>query len=232
MYNGIGPAVFNMVSSFWKMLALCALLCLAPGLVHSAQPIRILALGDSLTAGYGLRQSEGFTAQLENALSTNNPPVLVLNAGVSGDTTSGGLARLDWALGDRPDAVILALGANDGLRAIDPEVTRNNLTAILDRLQSEGLPVLLAGIYAPRNLGESYTAAFDRIYPELAEAYDAVLYPFFLQGVVTRPELNQADGLHPNAQGVAVIVDGIKPYVLELIERVKNGQGRNQNGAR
>lgn len=121
-------------------------------------------------------------------------------------------------LGDRPDMVILALGANDGLRAVNPEVTRSNLAAMLEQLRSKKLPVLLAGIYAPPNLGRDYASPFNRIYPELASQYDALLYPFFLEGVATRPELNQADGLHPNAEGVAVIVQRMTPYIVKLIE--------------
>jgi len=207
-----------MVSQVFRLLTIIAALCQLPGLTAANEPLRILALGDSLTAGYGLKPSDGFTVQLQRSLEARGIPALVLNAGVSGDTTSGGLARLDWALGDRPDMVILALGANDGLRAVNPEVTRSNLAAMLEQLRSKKLPVLLAGIYAPPNLGREYASAFNRIYPELATQYDALLYPFFLEGVATRPELNQTDGLHPNAEGVAVMVQRITPYVVKLIE--------------
>ena len=206
-----------MVSPVFRLLTIIAALCLLPGLTAANEPLRILALGDSLTAGFGLKPSDGFTVQLQRSLEARGIPVVVLNAGVSGDTTAGGLARLDWALGDRPDMVILALGANDGLRAVNPEVTRSNLAAMLEQLRSKKLPVLLAGIYAPPNLGREYASAFNRIYPELAAQYDALLYPFFLEGVATRPELNQADGLHPNAAGVAVVVQRITPYVMKLI---------------
>ncbi|PLX98794.1 MAG: arylesterase, partial [Desulfuromonas sp.] len=166
---------------------------------------RITVLGDSLTAGYGLAADDAFPARLGNSLRTAGHAVTVINAGVSGDTTAGGRARLDWLLADRPDALIVELGGNDALRGLDPEQTRANLAAILERLQQERIPVLLAGMRAPRNLGREYTAEFDRIFPELAEHYDLLFYPFFLDGVVGSPQLNQADGIHPNAQGVAVI---------------------------
>jgi len=212
-----------MVSSVSRLLAIIATLCLPPGSAAATEPLRILALGDSLTAGFGLKPSDGFTVQLQRSLEARGVPAVILNAGVSGDTTAGGLARLDWALGDRPDMVILALGANDGLRAVNPEVTRLNLAAILERLRSKKLPVLLAGIYAPPNLGREYASEFNRIYPELAAQYDAVLYPFFLDGVAARPELNQADGVHPNAAGVAVLVQRITPYVIRLIASAPSG---------
>lgn len=212
-----------MVSSVSRLLVIIATLCLPPGSAAATEPLRILALGDSLTAGFGLKPSDGFTVQLQRSLEARGVPAVILNAGVSGDTTAGGLARLDWALGDHPDMVILALGANDGLRALNPEVTRSNLAAILERLRSKKLPVLLAGIYAPPNLGKEYASEFNRIYPELATQYDALLYPFFLEGVAARPELNQADGVHPNAAGVAVLVQRITPYVIRLIASAPSG---------
>ncbi len=182
--------------------------------------MRIMAFGDSLTAGFGLAPTNSFPSQLQRALEARDMPVQVLNAGVSGDTTSGGLARLDWALSDRPDMVIVALGANDALRGIDPAITRANLAAMLERLRERKLPVLLAGAYAPPNLGREYEAAFNSIFPDLAKVYDVPLYPFFLEGVATDPSLNQEDGIHPNADGVAVIVENITPYVVRLIEFV------------
>lgn len=217
MYNGIGPVEFNMVSSALRMLTLISALCLPSGFAAAAEPLRILALGDSLTAGFGLKPADGFTDQLQRSLEAKGVPAEILNAGVSGDTTAGGLARLGWALGDRPDMVILALGANDSLRALNPEVTRSNLMMILERLRLKKLPVLLVGIYAPPNLGREYATQFNRIYPELATQYDTLLYPFFLEGVAAHPELNQADGMHPNAAGVAVMVQRITPYVMRLI---------------
>lgn len=184
--------------------------------------IRILALGDSLTAGYGLARGEGFVARLEAALRARGIAARVLDAGVSGDTTAGGLARLDWALADRPDAAIVALGGNDGLRAIDPEATYANLDAILTRLAARNIPVLLAGMLAPPNLGSEYGAAFRGAYERLARKHDVVFYPFFLDGVAADPALNQPDGIHPNARGVAVMVARILPAVETLIEKARS----------
>ncbi|MEM7122144.1 MAG: arylesterase [Pseudomonadota bacterium] len=189
-----------------------------------ADQMRILALGDSLTAGYGLPQGDGFTDQLQAALQEAGYDAVVLNAGVSGDTTAGGLARLDWALADAPDIVIVELGANDALRGIDPASSRANLSAILAELQARDLPTLLAGMLAPRNLGADYVTAFDGMYGELAEEYDVPLYPFFLEGVAAEPELNQPDGIHPNASGVAIIVDGILPDVTAMLDALM-GEG-------
>ena len=184
-----------------------------------AEELRILMLGDSLTAGYGLASRDALPARLEAALRARGLDALVIDAGVSGDTTAGGLARLDWALADRPHAVIVALGANDALRAIDPAVARSNLDRLLAALSERSLPVLLAGMLAPRNLGPEYGARFDAIYPELAERHRALLYPFLLDGVATVAGLNQADGLHPNEAGVEVIVERMIPSVLCLAVR-------------
>lgn len=192
----------------------------------------ILALGDSLTAGYGLAREDGFPAVLEAALTAQGVAAEVLDAGVSGDTTAGGLARLDWALADDPDMVIVELGANDGLRGIDPASTRENLDGILAALSAREIPTLLAGMYAPRNLGPEYRDAFDPIYPELAEAYDMRLYPFFLEGVAMDPALNQADGIHPNAEGVRVIVDRILPDVLAVLDAAGLAEVDAASGAR
>lgn len=183
----------------------------------SAQPQRLLALGDSLTAGYGLAAGESFAARLEQALKRRGYDVQVINAGVSGDTSAGGLARLDWVLGDKPDVAIVELGANDGLRGLDPETTHGNLDAIVGRLSAAGVKVLLAGMRAPPNLGRDYQQAFDGIYQRLSRDHDVVFYPFFLDGVAAQPALNQADGMHPNARGVQVIVDNILPYVERLL---------------
>lgn len=182
-----------------------------------AEPLRIVALGDSLTAGYGLESPDAFTGALEAALVARGHDVVIVNAGVSGDTASDGLARVDWSVGDDADAVIVELGANDALRGVDPAITRDALDRLLARLAERGLPVLLAGMMAPPNLGDEYAAAFNPIYPELAEKHGAILYPFFLDGVAADLGLNQPDGIHPNAAGVAIIVERIAPSVEALI---------------
>ena len=183
--------------------------------------VKIVALGDSLTAGYQLPAQDAFPVQLEKALKAKGLAVEVANAGVSGDTSTGGLARLDWSVPDGTDAVILELGANDMLRAIDPKVTREALTEIVRRLKARNIQVLLCGMLAPRNLGADYTMAFDSIYPDLASQNGLLLYPFFLDGIATDARLNQRDGLHPTTAGVAKIVQGILPKVEELIARVR-----------
>jgi acyl-CoA thioesterase-1 len=179
-----------------------------------AQPLRILALGDSLTAGYGLLPGQGFAPQLQKALSEKGIQAEVIDAGVSGDTTAGGLSRLDWALADNPDLVIVELGANDMLRGTDPAETRANLDAMLTRLKATKARVLLVGMRAAPNLGADYAAAFESIYRDLAAKYAVPLYPFFLEGVAADPKLNQPDGMHPNEAGVAEIVRRILPHVL------------------
>ncbi len=176
----------------------------------------MLALGDSLTAGYGLPQGRGFAPRLEARLRERGRDVHVIDAGVSGDTTAGGLARLDWLLDDpqgRPHLVILELGANDALRGLPPERAEGNLDAMLARCVGQGIRVVLAGMLAPLNLGPEYGARFNPIYPRLAARHGVALYPFFLEGVAGKPELNLADGLHPNERGVGVIVEGILPLV-------------------
>lgn len=188
-----------------------------------AEPARILVLGDSIAAGYGLAADEAFPARLESHLRRAGHEVRVIDAGVSGDTTAGGLARLDWALADRPHVVIVELGGNDGLRGIAPQATRANLDAILARLKARGPRVLLTGMLAPPNLGAEYGRAFDAIYPELAAKYGVALYPFVLDGVAAQPDLNQRDGIHPNARGVAVMVDRIAPYVVRLLDTPNDG---------
>lgn len=182
------------------------------------QPLRIVAFGDSLTAGLGVAAADAFPAKLQRALGGHNPAVEIVNAGVSGDTTSGGLARLDWSVPDGTAGVILELGANDALRGIDPAVTRRALDQMLARLGERGIPVLLCGMRAPPNLGPDYAARFDSIFPELAAAHGVLFYPFFLEGVAAQAALNQPDGIHPTAAGVDVIVRGILPKVEELIE--------------
>jgi acyl-CoA thioesterase I len=184
-----------------------------------AAPVSILALGDSLTAGLGLEASEAFPARLEAALNAKGLDVRIVNAGVSGDTAAAGLARLDWALSDDVDGLIVELGANDALRGLDPAQTEAALDAILARAAARKLPVLMAGMQAPPNLGPDYAAAFDAIYPRLAEKHGAILYPFFLDGVAAQPSLNQSDGIHPNGKGVDIIVKRIMPSVEGLIRR-------------
>jgi len=195
-----------------------AVLCLMIGAASAAAhtPV-ILDFGDSLTAGYGLAPEQTFPARLEVALHRQGIQVRVVNGGVSGDTTAGGLARLDWALTDKPDLVILALGANDALRGIDPVAVHDNLDKMIRKIEASGAEVLLVGMLAPPNWGAEYKAAFDRIFPELAKVHGVQLYPFFLEGVAMKPELNQPDGLHPNERGVAVMVDLLVPVVARLV---------------
>jgi len=188
------------------------------------RPLGIVAFGDSLTAGYGLAANEAFPVQLQRALGAKGVAVNVVNAGVSGDTTTGGLSRLDWSIPDGTDAVILELGANDALRGFDPGIPRKALDAMLSRLRERKIPVLLCGMMAPTNLGAEYGRAFNAIYPDLAAQYGAILYPFFLTGVAADPKLNQRDGLHPTAAGIAVIVERILPQVEQLIARAKASQ--------
>ncbi len=177
----------------------------------------IVALGDSLTSGFGLPNDKAFPSQLETALKERGHKVRIVNAGVSGDTASAALRRLDWALDGDTDAVIVELGGNDALQGLPPESTKAALAEILERLQKRNLPVLLAGMEAPRNLGKEYVTAFGAIYPALAAQYDVLLYPFFLEGAALNAELMQRDGIHPNAGGVGVIVDNILPHVETLL---------------
>jgi acyl-CoA thioesterase I len=181
-------------------------------------PVRILVLGDSLSSGWGLAADQAFPARLESALRARGHAVRLINAGVAGDTTAGGRARLDWALAENPEIVIVELGANDGMRGIDPRATRANLDAILTRLKTRGVRVLLAGMVAPPNLGEEFGREFNAVFPALARRHGVEFYPFFLDGVAARRGLNQPDGIHPNIRGVAVIVDRILPYVVRLLK--------------
>ncbi len=196
------------------------LLVMAPGAAAAdTKPLTILAFGDSLVAGYGLGAGDGFAAKLEAALKAKGIAARVVNAGLSGDTSAGGLERLDWALEPKPDFAIVELGANDGLRGLDPAQTRANLDAILTKLKAKGVPALLAGMYAPPNMGADYVADFNALYPELAKKHGVALYPFFLDGVAADASLNQRDGIHPNAKGVDIIVERILPSILGLIEK-------------
>lgn len=185
--------------------------------VAAAQPVTLMVLGDSLTAGYGLQPSDAFPVKLEQALRAKGHDVIVVNAGVSGDTALDGLSRLDWALTDDVDAAIVELGANDALRGLPAAQAEAALDGILARLADRKIPALVAGMRAPPNLGPDYAAAFDGMYPRLAAQHGALLYPFFLDGVAAEIKLNQADGLHPNPAGVDVIVARILPSVEELV---------------
>jgi len=184
-------------------------------------PVKIVALGDSLTAGLGLPEKDGFVPRLQAALAVKGIAAAIVNAGVSGDTTAGGLTRLDWSVPEGTDAVILELGANDMLRGFKPQVTRGALDAILQRLKDRHIAVLLCGMRAAPNLGGDFARSFEPIYPELAAKYGVLLYPFFLDGVAGDRSLNQHDGLHPTAAGVDTIVAGILPKVEELIGSVR-----------
>jgi acyl-CoA thioesterase-1 len=203
------------------MLAAVMLSGAGSAALASDRPLRIVAFGDSLTAGYGLPADAAFPTKLQQSLAAKGIATEIANAGVSGDTTSGGLARLDWSIPDGTEAVILELGANDSLRGVDPKLTRSALEAMLERLAARHIPVLLAGMLAPRNMGPDYGAAFDAIYPDLAKKYGAILYPFFLDGVAADPKLNQRDGLHPTAAGVDVIVAKMLPAVEQLAAAAK-----------
>lgn len=182
----------------------------------------ITIFGDSLTAGYGLNPGEGFPEQLQKALNEKGSNIKIINAGVSGDTTSGGLARLEWSLAEKTDAVVIELGANDALRGISPEVTRENLEQMIMILKDKNIEVMLAGMLAPPNMGAAYAEAFNPIYKDLSQKHETMLYPFFLEGVVADLELNQADGIHPTKEGIAVIVDNFMPSAEQLISKVCN----------
>ena len=199
-----------------KVLFVAALLSLS-GVGEAAETPRLLILGDSIAAGYGLSPEDAFPARLGQALRARKLDATILDGSVSGDTTAGGLARAGWALADRPTHVIIELGGNDALRGIDPVTTRDNLDQLISRFKKAGVKILLAGMLAPPNWGQAYETRFNHLYPELRQKHDIDLYPFILDGVATEPELNQPDGIHPNADGVLVIVDRIMPYVVRLL---------------
>jgi acyl-CoA thioesterase I len=209
----------TMTQCFKTWLSIVLLLIVAGAGRAVAAPVKILALGTSLTQGYGLPPGTDFTVQLQAALKKAGIDAVVTNAGVSGDTSAGGLARLDWSLADHPDAAIVELGGNDMLRGIAPGETEKNLRAILDRLKAAHVKVLLTGMHAQHNLGADYVKAFDAIYPRLARDTHVLFYPFILDGVALNPELNQADGMHPNPAGVKIIVARILPVVKKLVGR-------------
>ena len=202
--------------------ALAAMAVPASAPLAQGQPLRLVVLGDSLTAGYGLPQEAAFPAVLERALKAKGYRVEIANAGVSGDTSSGGLDRLDWSVPDGTDGVIVELGANDMLRGLDPSLTRQSIGAIVERLRARNIPVMLAGMYASRNLGPDYVQKFDSLYPDIAKKHDLVLYPFFLDGVAGERSLNLPDGLHPTAKGVEIIVERILPTVESFLGRLSN----------
>jgi acyl-CoA thioesterase I len=212
---GDGRAVVNVARGLraFSLIALLSLGCIG----EAPAATRILALGDSLTAGFGLAPQEAFPVRLQARLAAAGVEAQVVNGGVSGDTSAGGLARLDWALADHPDLVLVELGANDALRGIDPRFTYANLDKILTRLKATGAKVVLLGMRAPPNWGRSYQTQFDAIFPNLATKYHVPLYPFFLDGVALDPALNQSDGLHPTAQGADIIAGRIAPLVARVI---------------
>ncbi len=203
------------------LIAVCLVAVALVSPARAADPIRILAFGDSLTAGYGLPEAETLTARLADALNKMGRPAAVINGGVSGDTTADGLTRIDWALADKPQIMVLALGANDMLRGIDPGSTRANLDGIIEKAKGAGVEVVLAGMLAPPNLGEEYKSAFDAIYPELAKTHNLLFMPFLLQDVAQVSDLNQGDGIHPNGNGVAIVVRNLLPYVTRAMEKVE-----------
>jgi acyl-CoA thioesterase-1 len=209
-----------------KFLALPFLLAVLVVSPAWAAPVRILMLGTSLTQGYGLPPGTEIPVLLQAKLKGAGIDARVINAGVSGDTSAGGLSRIDWSLADHPDAAIVELGSNDALRGIPVAQTEKNLSGILAKLKAQHIPTLLLGMKAPRNLGPEYVQAFDSLYPRLAKQYGAMLYPFVLDGVALNPKLNQRDGLHPNPAGAKIIADRLFPDVKVLIAQVKNGHGR------
>ena len=196
--------------------ALLVLLFVTLG-ARAADKPTVLVLGDSLVAGYNLAPEMGFPEQLARRLESQGTPVTMINAGVSGDTTAGGLARLGWVLTDQIDLMIITLGGNDALRGLPPKAAKANLARIIEAAQDKGARVLLTGMLAPRNLGDDYAESFDAIFPALAETYETFFYPFFLDGVAANPTLNQSDGIHPTQEGITLIVDKITPTVLKAL---------------
>ena len=203
------------------VFAALLILCAAPA--AGARTLRLLVLGDSLSAGYGLAQGDGFQGQLAGALRADGYDVQIADGAVSGDTTAGGRARLDWALGDGADAALVELGGNDGLRGLDPRETAANLGAILDTLAARHIPVLLSGMYAPPNLGDDYQRQFRGVFDALGQRHGVIYDPFFLAGVAGDPALNQADRIHPNPEGVKRVVARILPAVEALLRQAKEG---------
>jgi acyl-CoA thioesterase-1 len=216
MWFAKGAARLRLMTMLLALFA-CLLAAFSPPADAADRPLRITAFGDSLTAGYGLPASASFPAQLQKALEMTGRKIVIENAGVSGDTTQAGLDRLDWSIGDGIDGVIVALGANDALRGLDPAQTRSALVQIIVRLKARKIPVMLAGMRAPPNMGADFQQRFDSIFPDLAREHGLILYPFFLDGVAGRRELNQNDGIHPTADGIKLIVERILPSVERFI---------------
>jgi acyl-CoA thioesterase I len=211
---------FGKIVSTLAVLAAMALTAYQTPAAAATEEIRLLVLGDSLAAGLGLAPNQAFPVRLQEALAARGRKVRVINAGVSGDTTAGGLARLDWVLADKPQVAIVELGANDALRGLDVRAMRANLTAILKRFEQERVKVLLAGMKAPPNYGAAYVREYEQVFATLVKDHDVIYYPFFLDGVAAQRELNQGDGIHPNAKGVDLIVANILPYVEKLLSQV------------
>ena len=214
MVHNIIPLTMRTLCQFTLMIILAMT---APA--SAAETQRVLMLGDSLTAGYGLGPGDGLVDQLQKRADDTGLSVRFINAGVSGDTTKGGLARLDWALAEGADKAVVALGGNDMLRGLSPADSFQNLRGILERLRQDNIEVLLAGMLAPANMGAEYQTDFDALYPALAEEFDVIYMPFFLQDVALVPRLNQPDGLHPNREGVAIMVDNMMPYIAALVAK-------------
>jgi len=210
---------FGLVQKWGSYARFVLFICLVNIISANAwgKDITILALGDSLTAGYGLQNGASFPDQLQSKINIEYEGVKIINAGVSGDTTKGGLARLNWALADKPDVVIIELGANDGLRGLDPVLMEENLDQIIGRLKEKNIKVLLTGMLAPPNYGEEYGKQYNEVFPRLAKKHQVALYPFFLEGVAGISRLNQDDGIHPTKEGVAIIVERIYPYVKKVL---------------
>ena len=214
-YGGFAAMVNSRIAAL-LMLLLC--LSAAPGLQAQTAPIKLVVLGDSLAAGYGVKPDQAIPARLEAALKAGGRNVSVINHGVSGDTTAGGVERIDWMLADKPDIVLVELGANDALRGSDPASAERNLDAIITKLKAAGVTVWLAGMLAPRNFGPEYATQFDGLYKRLADKHNVPLYPFFLDGVAQDPALNQADGIHPNPKGVDIVVERILPFITKNLD--------------